>query len=224
MRHDQAACEAHEPQRIATVTHAPRDPRYRALLSDDEWSVLPEPVRRRFSKRPGPGRTIIYCGRIRRASMTRAGWLIAQIARLVGGPLPTSRDTDVPSVVTVTEDGAGAGQMWTVLYGRRRGFPQIIHSAKRFSGPTGLEEYLGYGVAIALTLRVREGTLVFRSEHYSVTALGRRIALPGWISPGVLTVTHTEMGAGRFRFALELVHPLIGALIHQTVEFEEVTQ
>jgi hypothetical protein len=224
MRLDHATCEVREPPRTGAVTDAPRDLRFCALLTDGEWAALPEPVRRRFSRGPGRNRTIIYCGRIMRASMTRAGWLVAQAARLIGAPLPTSRDTDVPSVVTVTEDGTSGGQMWTVLYGRRRGFPQIIHSAKRFSGPTGLEEYLGYGVTIALTMRVRAGALLFRSDHYSVTALGRRIVLPRWISPDVLTVTHTELGGGRFLFALELVHPLAGVLIHQTVEFEEVTQ
>src|SRR5438874_2124817 len=129
MRRDHAACEVHEPAGIGTVADAPRDPRFRALLTNDEWAALPEPVRRRFSRGPGRDRTIIYCGRILRASMTRAGWLVAQAARLIGAPLPTSRDTDVPSVVTVTEDGMSGGQMWTVLHGRRRGFPQIIHSA-----------------------------------------------------------------------------------------------
>ena len=38
--------------------------------------------------------------------MSRAGWWLAQAARLIGGPLPLSRDAHVPSVVTVTEDVA----------------------------------------------------------------------------------------------------------------------
>ena len=71
---------------------------------------------------------------------------------------------NVPSVVTVTEDMATGGQIWTRLYARRNGFPQIIHSSKRFSGPTGLEEYLGRGLSVALRVRVRGDAFVFCSD------------------------------------------------------------
>ena len=74
--------------------------------------------------------------------------------RLIGGPLPIDRaSVHVPSVVTVTEDKASGGQIWTRIYGRRKGFPQVVHSSKRFAGPTGLEEYVGYGVGMTLTVQ-----------------------------------------------------------------------
>src|ERR1700704_4005316 len=98
--------------------------------------------------------------------MSGAGWLLAQAARLIGAPLPISRDAHTPSVVTVTEDVAARGQHWTRLYARRRGFPQVVHSSKRFAGPTGLEEYVGRGVGMALTIHVEDGALVFRAAHY----------------------------------------------------------
>jgi len=109
------------------------DLRFRALLSDDDWASLPLPIRRRFTKRLAGGRTVVYAGEIVETRMSAAGWCVAQLARFVGAPLPLSRDANVPSVVTVTEDMATGGQIWTRLYTRRRGFPQIIHSSKRFA-------------------------------------------------------------------------------------------
>ena len=66
-------------------------------------------------------------------TVSAPGFLLAQLARLFGGPLPISRAAGLESVVTVTEDLATGGQVWTRLYARRNGFPQIIHSSKRFA-------------------------------------------------------------------------------------------
>jgi len=197
------------------------DLRFRALLSDDDWASLPLAVRRRFSKRLAGGRTVVYVGEVLETWMSAAGWFLAQAARLIGGPLPTSRIANMASVVTVTEDLATGGQIWTRLYARRNGFPQIIHSAKRFSGSTGIEEYLGHGFGMELRISVRAGALLFRSESYFFTLLGRRFSLPRWFSPGMMTVTHAERGDGRFEFNLELIHPHLGPLIRQAAVFRE---
>jgi hypothetical protein len=197
------------------------DLRYRALLSADDWDALPLPVRRRFSKRLAGGKTIVYAGRVRETRMSRAGWWLAQALRVIGAPLPLTTDCDVPAVVTVTEEVATGGQTWTRLYARRTGFPQIIHSAKRFAGPTGLEEYVGRGVGMALTVHVMGGALIFLSASYFIQLLGRRITVPAWLAPGVLTVTHGELRDGAFSFTLDLVHPRLGTLIRQTGTFQE---
>ena len=167
------------------------------------------------------GNTTVYVGEVIETRMSAAGWLLAQAARLIGGPLPVSRDAHVPSVVTVTEDAATNGQHWTRLYARRRGFPQVVHSSKRFAGPTGLEEYVGCGVGMALTISVEASALVFRAAHYFLQ-LGRfRLRLPAWLAPGALSVTHAELGDGRFLFKLDIVHPRLGRLICQTAAFKE---
>ncbi len=199
------------------------DLRFRALLPADDWASLPAAIRRRFSKRVADGQTAIYSGEVAETRLTRVGWLFAQLARLCGGPLPLSPLSGVPAVVSVTEDMVTGGQIWTRLYARRNGFPQIIHSSKRFCGPTGLEEYVGRGVGMELTVHVEEGALLFRSARYFIR-LGRlSVHLPGWLTLGALTVSHAELGEGRFSFGLDVVHPQFGGIIHQEAVFREIT-
>jgi hypothetical protein len=212
---------AHEHEAPTPETNELGDLRFRALMSEADWAALPLPIRRRFSKRLAGGSTAVYVGEVIETQMSRAGWLLAQAARLIGGPLPISRDVHTPSVVTVTEDVATKGQHWTRLYARRCGFPRIVHSSKRFAGPTGLEEYVGCGIGMALTIHVQNTALIFRAAHYFVQIAGLRVRLPRWASPGALDVTHAEFGDGRFLFKLEIIHPRLGRLICQTAAFQE---
>ena len=208
------------------------DLRFRALMTEAEWFSLPLAIRRRFSRRLAGGQTIVYTGEILESWMSWAGWWLAQVARLIGGPLPLTRDAQVrrarvptvhvASVVTVTEDMATGGQIWTRLYARRKGFPRVIHSCKRFAGPTGLEEYVGRGVGMTLTVYAREGALVFRSKNYFLELFGRRLCLPEWLTPGTLYVTHAELPDGKFSFILQIFHPRFGLLLRQMAIFREI--
>jgi hypothetical protein len=195
------------------------DHRFHRLLPDEEWGRLPLAVWRRFSKRLAGGKTIVYVGEVEECFHSRAGWWIAQLARLIGGPLPTGTEARVPMIVTVTEDAAG--QVWTRICARTNGFPQVIHSAKRFAGPVGLEEYVGFGISMALRLSVENEGLFFRSAGYFLGAGSIRLPLPEWVTPGALTVSHTDLGGETFRFALEIVHPRWGLLIRQSAVFRE---
>lgn len=196
------------------------DLRFRALLKEDEWAALPPAVRKRFSKRLGPGATAVYIGRVSDVRISRIGMVLAQVLRLIGAPLPLSRATGRPSIVTVTEDVKSGGQVWTRMYGREKGVPQVIHSVKSFAGPTGLEECIGYGFAMSLTIAVEDGALVFRAKDYVIGLAGRRWVLPRWLTPGALTVTHKATSETAFLFVLNLAHPVFGALVHQEALFE----
>jgi len=198
------------------------DPRFRALLPEERWASLPLAIRRRFSKRLGSGESAIYAGEVLETIMSRIGWCFAQAARLIGAPLPLARTRHVPAVVAVSEDRAMRGQIWTRLYGRRGGFPQVIHSCKRFAGPTGLEEHVGNGVAMTLTVDACEGALIFRSQDYFVELFGHRLVLPTWLTPGATLATHAELPDGRFAFTLQVIHPRFGLLIRQMAIFREV--
>jgi hypothetical protein len=197
------------------------DRRFHNLLPDEDWGRLPLAIWRRFSKRFADGETVVYVGEVEEASFTPLGYWLAQLARLIGGPLPTGTETGVPMVVTVTEDAASGGQIWTRICARSHGFPQVIHSAKRFAGPTGLEEYVGCGVSMALRISVEHEALVFRSTGYALQIGPLRLSLPPWLTPGDLTVTHADLGGGVFRFTLEIIHPRFGMLIRQSAVFRE---
>jgi hypothetical protein len=198
------------------------DTRFRALMRTEDWESLPAAIRRRFSKRLTNGATVLYAGEVLETRMSRVGWLWAQLLRLIGGPLPLTRNRHVPAVVVVTEDQTGRGQIWTRLYGQPGRFAQVVQSAKRFAGPTGLEEYVGYGVGMTLTVEAREGALIFRSKDYFVELFGRRWLLPAWLAPGDTVVTHAELPDGRFSFTLQLIHPRLGHMIRQMGMFREV--
>jgi len=208
------------------------DLRFRALMTEEDWASLPLAIRRRFSRRLAGEQTIVYTGEILESWMSRAGWWLAQVARLIGGPLPLTRDIQgrstrapivhVASVVTVTEDMASRGQIWTRLYARRKGFPQAIHSCKRFAGPTGLEEYVCRGVGMTLTVHAREGALIFRSKKYFLELFGRRLFLSKWLTPGTIYVTHAELPDGKFSFTLQIFHPRFGLLLRQMAIFREI--
>jgi len=211
--------------RLSEVAHRSEilldDHRFHALLPDDEWGRLPLAVWRRFSKKLGSGRTIVYVGEVEESFHSRAGWWLAHLTRLIGGPLPTGTESRVPMIVTVTEDAASGGQVWTRICARRNGFPQVIHSAKRFAGPTGLEEYIGFGISMSLRLSVEHEALFFRSAGYFLSVGPFRVPLPEWLTPGALTVSHSDLGEGTFRFTLEVVHPSHGLLIRQSAVFRE---
>ena len=197
------------------------DLRFRALLDDAGWEALPVAIRRRFSRRVADGDTVVYVGEILETRMSVAGWLLAQTMRLIGSPFPICRAVHMPCVVSVTEDASIGGQTWTLLYARRRHFPQTVYSSKRFAGPTGLEDHVRCGVGVTLTLHVVDDALVFRSQDYFVDWLGVRIWLPAWLTPGALSATHAECADDRFSFTLDVVHPRFGLLIRQMALFRE---
>ena len=192
-----------------------------ALLAGDSWMTLPAPIRRRFSRHLADGQRIVYLGDVAATHMTLMGRLIAQLARLVGAPLPLETSGCVPVTVIVTGSERLGGQVWTRIYDRARGFAQVIQSVKHFGGATGLEEIVARGVGMQLRLSVRDGALVFRSAGYFIRCLGVQLSLPAWLTRGVIEVVHREESAGRFSFSLSVTHTWAGHVIDQIAFFRE---
>jgi hypothetical protein len=202
------------------------DLRFRALVGEEAWARLPEAVRRRFSKRLAPGEMVIYQGRVAATELSYAGRLLAFLARAIGGPLPFTHGATGAAVVIVMEDAALRGQSWTRAYARPGRFPQIVHSAKRFCGPTGLEEYVGRGIGMTLRVTVEDGALFFRSERYFFEFGCRRLYFPRVLEPGAMEIVHREeedreAGGGMFSFRLALTHPRWGRLLNQLAYFHD---
>jgi hypothetical protein len=198
------------------------DLRFRALLGEEAWLRLPHPVRERFSKRLAPGAVALYRGRVETTELSLLGWVLAQATRLIGAPLPTMNHAVGPAVVMVSDDAASGGQRWLRLYERPRRKPQMVVSTKRFRGETGLEEDVGAGIGMQLRLSVEDGALVFRSHRYRLAWRSYTLVLPRFISPGIMTIVHTQELDGGFSFRLTLDHPLFGRLLHQLAYFEDV--
>lgn len=199
-----------------------RDDRFKALLGNEAWNRLPHAIRRRFSKRLASDASLAYQGTVTGMHMNIAGRVMAFAMRALGAPLPFDRTSlGRSAVVTVTEDVATGGQFWIRQYGRSSGFPQMVSSSKRFDGPTGLEEYIGYGIGISLRLESSEKALFFVGESYFLKLGHWRLRLPQWLSPGELVIEHEELGEGQFRFSLVLSHRLMGLVIRQDAVFND---
>ncbi len=210
----------------APEVFVPDDTPFRLLLGKAAWNRLAPAIRARFSQHLEPHESVTYQGVIVETRMSLSGWLIAQLARLVGAPLPLEQNNGATAaVVTVTEmppDAHGCGgQFWTRVYGRAGHFPQIISSVKRFTGPTGLEEQVCGGMAMALTLKAERDTLSFISTEYFITLAGLRLKLPRFLAPGELKVIHEDIGRGWFCFILTIIHPLVGEILYQKSVFTD---
>lgn len=201
------------------------DLRFRALVGEEGWSRLPAAVQRRFSKRLAPGAVLHYAGEVIETRLSPAGRLLSFLARAIGAPLPLEDGMSGGASVAVMENRELGGQSWTRTYARAGRFPQTIHSVKCFAGPTGLEEHVGCGIGMSLSVAEEEGALVFRSVRYFL-ALGRlRIAFPRLLEPGDMEIRHQDLGnqggGGTFLFTLGLSHRWLGPLVSQTVRFRD---
>lgn len=205
------------------------DLRFRQLFTDSDWRKLPIAVRQRFGRRVAIGDALIYRGHVEYNHVNRWGRLLNKALKLVGAPLPLdTQNAGAAAIVTVTESPSG-GQIWMRQYARqddRRPFPQVIQSAKQFTGATGIEEHIGGGIGMSLMPLVEGEELVFRAKDifWDIGFRQRRklrLILPKWLGPNVLRAGHEEVGHNAFVFTLKLEHKWFGTLLDQRVWFQD---
>jgi len=209
------------------------DIRFRQLFKTEDWNRLPAAVRRRFGRRVEIGDALIYRGHVEFNRVNRWGRFLTNMLRVIGAPLPLDTDNEgAAAIVTVTEapgqNGEHGGQIWMRQYARKNAkhpFPQIIQSAKRFEGPTGVEEYIGGGIGMSLKACVEGKELVFLAKDIfwdiKIPKGKIRLTLPRWLGPKLLRAGHEEIGNGTFAFTLKLEHKWFGKMIDQRVKFQD---
>jgi hypothetical protein len=200
---------------------APTGRRFSALLAPRHWQRLPPAVQRRFERELAPGQSVLFIGEVAETRRTLVGAWWGQLARLAGAPLPLHLLARTPAIVVVTADAVGDAQLWTRIYHEPGRLPQVIRSIKRFSGPTGLEERVGAGLAMSLVVTEEQRALVFRSADYYWRWGRWSLRIPAWLTPGHIIVTHREEREGRFSFTLSVVHPWFGRILHQVAFFRD---
>ena len=194
---------------------------FRDLVDETDWRRLPVAVQARFERELAPLDSAAFVGEVASTRMTQYGRFWAQLARLIGAPLPLRSVAHTAAAVIVTRDGVSDAQVWTRLYHQTGHLPQVIQSTKRFTGPTGLEECVGAGIGMALAVSVENRALVFRSTEYFWQAGRLRLRIPDWLTPGRIAVIHREERAGQFSFTLIVTHPWFGETVHQVGFFRD---
>ncbi len=194
----------------------------RALLGDAAWLRLRPAIRKRFGRDAKLGGTHIYRGKMDKVEATILGLIMAQMGRLIGTPMAWSRGENVPcDVITYDDPEREGGVVWARCYSFAPDKIQVAKTTKLVSKKEGLLECFGKHFGMKLKLTEEGGALHFISTSFYLQMFGKRIALPRFLSPGTLHVTHRDIGENWFQFMLEVCHPLFGQLAFQDGYFKE---
>ena len=194
---------------------------FRRLLGPAAWRRLAAPIRDRFARHPSATRPTVYAGAMSDVRRSTAGAVLAHLCRLIGTPLAPFAGRDVPVRVKVYDDGRG-GVVWERAYEFPRRRPITVTSTKKGDLRAGLVECVGAGFGMTLDVYEDGGALHFKSRDYFWQAGSWRIALPAFLTPGETHVVHSDVGGGRFRFAMSIVHPMLGETFFQDGVFHEI--
>ncbi len=188
-----------------------------ALVGPAGWSRLPVAVQRRFAVAHAD---VTYEGHMDlRCSMI--GHIYAALARVLGGPLTHLNTGAVPTSVRVSDNGHG-GVVWErCFHTGAEGQDRIVRSTKEIGADGGLLERTDGGLSMSLDVFEEAGALVFQSLSFWLVWGRLRLPVPALLTPGTCRVVHTDLGEGRFRFTLSMVHPLWGETFHQSGVFAD---
>jgi len=190
-----------------------------ALVGATGWYRLPAAVQHRFAVAHAD---VTYEGHMD-LRCSWVGHIYAALARALGGPLTHLNTCAVPTTVRVSDNGRG-GVIWErCFHTGSEGQDRIVRSTKELGADGGLLERTVGGLSMSLDVFEEAGALVFQSRRFWLVWGRLRLPVPALLTPGTCRVAHTDLGEGRFRFTLSMVHPLWGETFHQTGVFADPT-
>lgn len=202
---------------------------FERLLGAAAWGRLHPDIRYRFGAAVAGGRETHYGGVMGIVRASRLGRILAQACRLIGTPLAPHVGERVPVLARVYHDEKRGGMTWERLYSFPGKAPVRVASTKIYNPRRGLLEVVQGGLGMRLAVYERDAALHFESQDYFWgLGLGRWgtvfLPLPTWLTPGRIHVVHADVGAGRFRFALEARHPWFGETFFQEGVFAALAE
>lgn len=177
------------------------------------WARLRPGIQARFAHEPAAGEVFVYDGVMQTIRRSRAGWLFAQLTRVIGNPLTPYAGQNVPMQVRLFAKNGGV--CWERHYQYAGRAPVIVSSIKRESAAGEMLEVVGGGFGMKLAVFTEDGQLYFRSYSYFCNFLFWQIPLPHLLTPGRTDVAHLDHGDGSFTFRLSITHPYLGETFFQ---------
>ncbi len=194
---------------------------FAALVGAEGWRRLPALIRARFACGSAAA-DVTYTGSMQSVRCSHAGYLLAQLCRLVGTPLAPFEGQDIPIEVRVHDDPEKGGVAWDRIYFFPGQAPVTVTSTKVFADDGAmLLECVGGGFGMRLSVFERDRKLHFMSQSYFWRFAGFSVRLPDWLTPGVAHVIHSDLGEGCFRFEMTMQHRLLGETFYQDGTFKE---
>ncbi len=217
-RRDLSPIVSQTPRRKSAKIHG-HD--FAALVGPEGWRRLPTLIRARFACGSAAS-DVTYAGSMQSVRCSRAGYLLAQLCRLVGTPLAPFEGRDVPIEVRVHDDPQKGGIAWDRIYFFPGHAPVTVTSTKVFADDGAmLLECVGGGFGMRLSVFEQDRKLHFVSQSYFWRFAGISIRLPDWLTPGMAHVIHSDLGEGWFRFEMTMQHRLLGETFYQDGTFKE---
>ena len=188
-----------------------------------EWHKLHPDIRKRFGGNSSTDQRLRYTGMLTELRCSIAGKFLGQLTRpMIGGALIPFNDAHFPVEIEVYSK-PGCDALFKQRIYRLNGRRPIEFTSYMQEGRKGkILEYVGMGLGMKLLLSVRDTNLHFTIDGYFWEIMGRRIPLPGLLTPGKTHLAHRNEGPGQFSIRIEIRHRWFGTMFTQAGVFTEV--